>query len=376
MKPQPLENIPCTAEQILEGINQGIYVTDLERRIVYWNGAAERITGWRAEEVMGRSCRENILRHTDKEGRELCGKENCPLHRAMITGSTTAQPALVFASKKDGGRVPVQVSVSPVRNGQGTIIGGMMLFQDLSRQVRDMERARQIQALSMTLPVNDDPRLQWTSHYAAHDIVGGDYFTVERIDRNRYALLIADVMGHGMSAALYAMHLHSLWENNRRLLKQPATFMTALNNNLCQLVRDDESFATCIFALIDLEAQAVALCCAGSPSILLTQGKKSRQIKLTGMPLGLVPETVYKVTLTPFSPGDGLLFYTDGAIETTSPDGAMLGSDGLADMINTHGFPDSEEKMRHLVEKMLLFSNDIHFPDDLALLSVRFLARP
>lgn len=376
MKPNPLHNIPYTADQILAGISHGIYVTDLERRIVYWNEAAEEITGWRASEVVGRSCKDNILRHTDKEGRELCGKESCPLHRAMVTGSGSASPSLVFAKKKGGGRLPVQVSVSPIRNEMGTIIGGVEVFQDLSRRMRDLERARQIQTLSMTMPPDDDPRLRWAFHYAAHDIVGGDYATVERLDRDRYAFLIADIMGHGMAAALYAMHLHSLWESNRRLLDQPAPFMAALNRNLYQLVRDGESFATCLFGLIDLEARTVALCGAGSPPFLLAREKETQPIKMAGLPLGMMPETEYETNLLSLCPGDGLLFCTDGALEIADSRGRMLGSDGLADLVSMHGFPDTEQKMQQLVEKILLFSNDIRLPDDLSMLSVRFLAGP
>jgi len=376
MKPHPLQNIPYTADQILAGVSHGIYVTDLERRIVYWNEAAAEITGWRASDVLGRSCKDNILRHTDKEGRELCGKESCPLYRAMVTGSGSASPSVVFAQKKEGGRLPVQVSVSPIRNELGTVIGGVEVFQDLSRQMRDLERARQIQALSMTMPANDDPRLRWAFHYAPHDIVGGDYATVERLDQNRHAFLIADVMGHGVAASLYAMHLHSLWESNRSLLAQPSLFMAALNRNLCQLVRDGESFATCLFGLIDLETQTAALCGAGSPPLLLAREKETLPIKMAGLPLGMMPEAEYETSLISLSTGDGLLFFTDGAIEIADSLGKMLGSEGLASLINAHGFPDTDQAMLSLVEKMLLFSNDIRLPDDLTMLAVRFLVEP
>ena len=377
MQPYPLlHTLPYTADQILAGISHGVYVTDLERRIVYWNEAAEKITGWRASEVLGRSCKDNILRHTDKEGKELCGKESCPLYRAMITGAGSTSPSLVFAQKKEGGRLPVQVSVSPICNEQGTVIGGVEVFQDLSPRMRDLERARQIQALSMAMPANDDPRLRWAFHYAPHDIVGGDYSTVERLDQNRYAFLLADVMGHGVAASLYAMHLHSLWESNRSLLAQPSLFMAALNRNLCQLVRDGESFATCLFGLIDLETRTATLCGAGSPPLLLDREKETLPIKMAGLPLGMMPETEYETSLIPLSPGDGLLFFTDGAIEIADSRGKMLGSEGLANLVSTHGFPDTEQKMLHLIEKTLLFSNEIRLPDDLTMLAVRFLVEP
>ncbi|MGV1099081.1 SpoIIE family protein phosphatase [Thiovibrio sp. JS02] len=373
MRQQSLRNIAHPAEQILEAVNQGLYVTDLERRIVYWNEAAERITGWAAAEVVGRACKDSILVHTDKDGRQLCGKESCPLHRAMVTGNRSTVPSLVFAQKKDGSRLPVQVSVAPIRDGLGTIIGGVEVFQDLSHQARDLERARQIQALSMTLPVNDDPRLRWTCHYAAHDIVGGDYFTVERLAPDRYAFLLADMMGHGVAAALYAMHLHSLWESNRELLNRPAAFLAALNRNLCQLVRDGESFATCLFGLLDPEARQLSLCAAGGPAALLTRGRETRQLKTAGLPLGVMPEAAYEETHIALQPDDGLLFCTDGALEISGTDGRLLGSHGLANLIGLHGFPDTEVKMLHLTEEMLRFSGNIRFPDDLAILAVRCL---
>ncbi len=369
-----LKNLPYTAEQILEGINQGLYVTDLERKIVYWNEAAERITGWSAAEVMGRPCSDNILTHTDKDGRQLCGKESCPLYRAMVTDSRSTVPSLVYARKKDGGLLPVQVSVAPIRNGLGTVIGGVEVFQDLSHQARDLERARQIQALSMPLPASDDPRLRWACHYAAHDIVGGDYFTMERLDQDRYAFLLADMMGHGVAAALYAMHLHSLWESNRALLSRPAAFLAALNRNLCQLVRDGESFATCLYGLLDLKAGQVNLCGAGGPSAIMLQGGKPRLLKLAGMPLGVLPESDYPSCPISLGPEDGLLCYTDGAIELADADGTLLGSAGLASLVARHGLPDTETKMERLAEEMLRFSNNIRFPDDLTMLAVRRLA--
>ena len=54
-----------SAEKIMDCLNDGVYVCDLNRRIVYWSKSAERITGWRSEDVLGRACLEDILNHED-----------------------------------------------------------------------------------------------------------------------------------------------------------------------------------------------------------------------------------------------------------------------------------------------------------------------
>lgn len=364
--------VPYSAVQILQAISDGVYVTNRNRKIVYWNKAAERITGWKAEEVVGRSCFDDILCHTDKDGHQLCGEEHCPLHRAMTTSTASAAPVLVFARTKSGDRVPVQVNVAPIINEEGKTIGGVEIFRDCSAEIRDLERAKTIQALSMQLPAPDQSGVRFAAKYLPHGVLGGDFYTVEKLDDKRFAFCLADVMGHGTAAGLYAMHLHSLWENNRRVIDKPATFVSALNRSLCSLVRDNESFATGLFGLIDLQAEAVALCAAGSPAFILYRGNKARQIKLSSLPLGLIADHIYEVTFLPLEPGDGLLLYTDGATEINDRQHDMLGNDGLVAMINKYGFPRDDAALTDLVEKLLRFSDQIRFPDDITLLAISY----
>ncbi|OGQ99374.1 MAG: hypothetical protein A2505_04385 [Deltaproteobacteria bacterium RIFOXYD12_FULL_55_16] len=364
------------ASQILDSLNDGVYVTDLDRSIVYWNQAAERITGWRAEEVVGRSCHDNVLCHTDKASNSLCGKEHCPLHRAIVTGVGSSAPVLIFAHGRDGRKIPVQISVSPIHDEQGVVIGGVEIFRDVSLWMRDQERARTIQALSMRMPPNDNPLLSFAVQYLPHDILGGDFYTVERLNQDCYAFCIVDVMGHGTAAGLYAMHLHSLWEANRRILDRPASFVGQLNKSFCQLVRDGESFAAGLFGYIDLRAEAVALCAAGSPSFLLTRQGQTRKITLAGLPLGLSHDHLYEMTFLPLKPGDGLLLFTDGAVEITDQQQAMFGNNGMSDLIDAHGFPETEENLAGFLEKMLRFSNHPSFPDDITMLAIRYLGHP
>ena len=65
-------------QSLLQSINDGIYILDFDRNIIFWNKAAETITGFTSNEVIGKSCKDNILRHTDMNGNELC-IGSCPM---------------------------------------------------------------------------------------------------------------------------------------------------------------------------------------------------------------------------------------------------------------------------------------------------------
>jgi diguanylate cyclase (GGDEF)-like protein/PAS domain S-box-containing protein len=110
---------------LLDQISDGVYFVDLDRRITYWNGGAERITGYPAQEVLGHSCSEGILRHVSGAGRQLC-LEGCPLAAVMQDGKP--REAHVYLHHKDGHRVPVTVRGRALRGPNGRITGSVEVF--------------------------------------------------------------------------------------------------------------------------------------------------------------------------------------------------------------------------------------------------------
>jgi diguanylate cyclase (GGDEF)-like protein/PAS domain S-box-containing protein len=95
---------------VLDAISDGVYVTGPDRTIRYWSAGAERITGWSADEVVGRRCDENLLGHTDLEGTRLC-LSGCPLQDCLETG-TEHNISEVFLRRKDGERLAVYVKTT------------------------------------------------------------------------------------------------------------------------------------------------------------------------------------------------------------------------------------------------------------------------
>ena len=187
--------------------------------------------------------------------------------------------------------------------------------------------------------------------------------------------MLADVMGHGVAAALYTMHLSQLWERYYTLLENPAAFAANVNNELAKVVKTDESFATAVCGLINLKDRTFRFAGAGGPQVLLVHaGGDYECLESSGLPLAVMEDAPYEEVGIEIRPGDSLLVFSDGAIEIHNADGEMLDIDGLVAMLRKQGYPECGVKMDALEEELLKYSNAIRLEDDLTLIEVRFAA--
>ena len=365
--------VSLTPQAVLDSISDGVYVTDLSRKIVYWNKSAEQITGWPASEIVGKHCYDDVLCHVDKDDHRLCGEEYCPLHRSIVTGQASTVPFIVFAKKQSGGRVPLQVSVAPVKNAGDEVVGGVETFRDLSREIRDIERAKTIQSLSLQEDLPADERVRFSRLYIPRDVIGGDFGIVAQIDADRYGIFLADITGHGVPAALYTMYLSSLWKNAHQMIVEPVKFAQYINEQLCQLTQaGDSSFAAGVCGLLDVSRGTLRLVGAGNPDpMLIHKDGRWQHLDAKGLPLGVMSDQDYEETVVKVGSGDCVLFYTDGAIEITEQDGNMLGMEGLEKILKTLGYPDVEIDLGTIEKELLARSDRIRLDDDLTFLEVR-----
>lgn len=133
-------------QRMLDALKEGAYFVDRERRITYWNKAAERLTGFRSEEVVGHRCSENILVHVDCQGKNLC-KAGCPLLATME--DTLTREAEVFFHHRRGHRVPVSVRTTPLEDDEGNVVGGIELFAEISPEENLRERMAELERQSL-----------------------------------------------------------------------------------------------------------------------------------------------------------------------------------------------------------------------------------
>lgn len=125
-----MENI---YKSVLDRAGSGIYIVKPDRQIIYWNDQAEKITGYKSDEIVGKHCPETLLNHIDSTGRPLC-ELNCPLIEAVVTGQERIERVTV--RRKDGVRVPIRTRFIPIREN-GRVVAIAESFEQIPGQVYD-----------------------------------------------------------------------------------------------------------------------------------------------------------------------------------------------------------------------------------------------
>lgn len=141
-------------KELLENISDGVYFVDKDRKILFWNKSAERITGFSRDEILGRYCFDNLLRHIDESGKELC-KEDCPLVYSIRDNKI--EEADVYLHRKDGVRVPIHVSASPIFDEKGDIIGAVEIFRKSVESIIMKKRLRELEKEAFLDPLTGVP---------------------------------------------------------------------------------------------------------------------------------------------------------------------------------------------------------------------------
>jgi two-component system sensor histidine kinase TtrS len=136
------ERLELQHELILDSVADGIYGVDLRGRSTFFNRAAERITGWKAAEVIGRNQHE-ILHHTHADGSPH-KPEECPVYQTYRENQARYVSDDVFW-RKDGSSFPVEYSSTPIWDDSGKTVGSVVVFRDTTRRKRAEEEARQHQ---------------------------------------------------------------------------------------------------------------------------------------------------------------------------------------------------------------------------------------
>ena len=137
-------------KSILDNLYDGIYFVDRDRKITYWNRAAERITGFQVSEALGTHCYDHLLNHINDEGDSLCHRD-CPLAKCIETGEPMQTDAYLY--HKEGYRMPVSIRVTPILDQHGNIVGAAELFSDNSAKALMLQRMEELETMALIDPL-------------------------------------------------------------------------------------------------------------------------------------------------------------------------------------------------------------------------------
>lgn len=189
----------------LDNLFDAAYVVDKNRIIVYWNKAAEELTGYSESEVVGTACADDILRHVDLAGIDLC-KNACPLHETLCDGQK--REAIVFLHHKDGHRIPVHIRISPIQNENNEIISAIKIFSDHSKDlyvIKELERHKKESMLDPLLEIGNRRYAETMFHIRQFELkMTGNVFGVIFVDIDRFKS-INDTYGHAVGDKVLLM---------------------------------------------------------------------------------------------------------------------------------------------------------------------------
>lgn len=233
---------------------------------------------------------------------------------------------------------------------------------------RDLDIARVIQRslLPVTLPQMSGVGFAGGWHCAGE--VGGDFYDAIALSEDKSLMIVADVMGKGVPAALFATNLRGLLRGLSARFDDPAQFLRRLNRMLYEELSAVSMFITAQIAVVDVRLRTITAAGAGHCPLLYVSedGESVAQLATQGMPLGVLPDVDYRpVTATLGRPGT-LLMHTDGLTDMRNAQGEIFGQQRLGRWLEANcGRGRSATELRgRLGAELSRFRGDAAMVDD------------
>ncbi|HUJ29791.1 MAG TPA: SpoIIE family protein phosphatase [Candidatus Acidoferrum sp.] len=344
-------------EGILETLNEGVIVVDDCQRIIFANSVFLQMTGFPEDQMLG----ETAPQFYSPEEVAILMKHR---ERGLRVGHNRFEFVL---PEKGGRRVPVIVSARALEDPDGRQFA-IITFTDISEQKsaeaqlreansRLEERHKEIEeelALAARVQQSLAPKsIVWggarvdTYFHPVHRI-GGDFGLVSPQDDDHLNLLVFDVSGHGIGAALVANRLYSETMTQLRARASLADMLRQLNRFVMQNLGGSVFFFTVAAARLDRGARRMVFAGAGHPpGMVVSPGQEPRLLESRSMVLGALPNAVdVEAALdVDLDPGDRIVLYTDGITDVFNAQGEMLGVPGIQKFVReTSALPFTEMK--------------------------------
>jgi phosphoserine phosphatase RsbU/P len=205
--------------------------------------------------------------------------------------------------------------------------------EQLARQLQtiqsEMDTARQIQLSILPREIPAIKGLDIAARYIPMASVAGDFYDFIPIDDKRIGILVADVSGHGMPAALISSMLKIALDGQTACALEPERVLAGLNRALCGKFQGH--FVTAVYVVVDTERQRLLYAGAGHPPLILMDHSagQARDFLENGLFLGFFPEATYTAMEIPFKADSWGVLYTDGIPEMTDSSEEQFGLDRL-----------------------------------------------
>jgi len=377
---------------LMDNLPDSIYFKDMNSRMIVTSQANARWLGYKnPQELVGKT---DFDLFTEEHARQAMEDERKILE--------TGVPLVNMEEKEtwsDGHVTYVSTSKMPLRNERGRIVGTFGLSRNITERKQAEQQLAQFaeelrhknEALEEELAMARELQLamlpqgfpafyyqgkeaaQFYHFFQPSATVSGDFFDVYKIAEDRVGVFVCDVMGHGVRASLVAATARALVEQMASKGTAPEVLMAGLNSALRRILRNNATplFVSASYLVADFSSRELIYANAGHPRpIHVRCGEAASLGGKTGPVLGLFDEATYERCVCFFTPGDTVLFFTDGLFEVESAQDEIYDYSRLLAAVQSRSQSPMKDLCRGVVEEVQQFSANREFSDDVCLVGM------
>lgn len=362
--------------------DEGITISSMtkpDQPLIYLNKAFENLTGYRRDEVLGKNCR--FLQGPDTDVNAVS-----EIRQAIAEGKSATVELLNY--KKNGTPFWNRLSITPIRNQEGKITHYVGVQSDISelrntkerlvtanmelnlfreKIIKELEQAKIVQQFLLPAILPHNEHLKFASLFVPMEQIGGDLYDILTIREGVFGLLIADVVGHGIPAALLTFMSSTTFKNSVSGSTSPSTVITETNRKLFGKMPDD-AFVSMFYAVYDSKSQLLTYTQAGHPEayVLRAASKEIIPLQTGGTLLGVFSEEEVRFTekSVHLFPGDKIILYTDAIMDAMDAGDDHQRNPGLKRFLLDHVYMDIKSLFDLIYQEGLKRINKSSYPDD------------
>ncbi|TLD71442.1 HAMP domain-containing protein [Phragmitibacter flavus] len=207
--------------------------------------------------------------------------------------------------------------------------------------------------------------------------IGGDFYDHRFLDERRLSILIGDVSGKGVPAALFMAMTQTLFKGYAGPQTTPVDIMRHVNDALCNETHTG-MFVTLVYAVLDVQSGELELCNAGhaSPLLVKPEGEILPLLSERHPALGLMRKHLFTSSRFQMKPGEKVIFYTDGVTEAFNSDQELFGQQRLESLLLQKAQDPVEDLTQSIMEAVRMHTGDEETSDDITVLAIKMSTRP
>ncbi|QTA77951.1 Sensor histidine kinase, PAS domain-containing [Desulfonema limicola] len=355
------------ASKIMENSLDGIWMSDGDGNIQIINPSFSRITGYDSLEVIGKNV---AVLHG------LAADDIVMDKIWEIIKKDGVWKGELASRRKNGEIYPALMSISTIREGNSNIINYIGALNDVSEKHREenirleLDRAKEIYNLVVQPQLPEISGIVINAKCLPAESIGGDIMEIIKVNEKKIVVFLADITGHGVSAAMTANTLKMLFKEISETTVDPARIFQYINSVMYKNILPDDMIAA-FCGRIDLEAMDITYCLNGLPFPFIFRDKNAIRLKPTGLPLGVFENLETNNISIPIQNGDTFVIFTDGISEVRDEKGNVLGNTGIESCIS-----GKKQDAHTIIDDMLRcagrFQKKDSFSDDIIVLAVNF----